>query len=312
MIVFIKKETSMFTKVSSIKYTKTRIAIALIVTITTLNLFSSYSIAMASNSKMYKQASTVEEAASRMLKGKPLKKNNRKTRDKIIDDIENLESIGVNSDNLSLADNTGNEDFLYNLQLGNNVTDQIKIKETTSGNLKVDIFEDDIHDIILFESDGSILVNGKHVVFETSEEHIDMEVIPQARTSVYSSKPFKGKKSNYTKKIKTYRKDSVNTGNLIKDLAVGTIATLISSALSATLPGNVAISAVSTLASKMKNAAETHGPKSAYFSYEVVKKEYPQKTTLNRYYMHTGKYYIYRNCTGYYVDHTFYEHNFFN
>lgn len=302
----------MFTSVRSIRYMKTRIAIALIVTLTTLSVFSSYSVAMVSNSNMYSQSSTAEEAASRMLKGKHLKKNNRITREKIIDDIENLESIGVSSDNLSLADNTGDEEILYNLKLGNYVTDQIKVNETTSGNLKVDIFEDDIHDTILFESDGSIVLNGKHVIFETSEEHIGLEVIPQARTSVYSSNPYKGKKSNYTKKIKTYSNKSVNTGSLIKDLAVGTIATLVSAALSVSLPGSVAIGAVSTLASSMKSAAVRYGPKSAYFSYEVVKKEYPQETTLNRYYMHSGKYYIFENLTGYYVNHTFYEHNFFN
>ena len=229
----------------------------------------------------------------------------------VSDDIESMKSIGIYGDNISINKVGDGEVIVYDWELSDTITNQLHVEESSDGSLTVEFFEDSIHDVIRFKNDGRVILNGKEVIF--SNDCMEYEDIrAEARSSVFKNTPFKGKKSNYSKYIKNYTKNSVSAGNLIKGLATGTIATIISAALKLSLGGNIGAGLLAGLASNIKNVAETHAPDSAYLSYSVNKYEYPQNGGTDRYYRYTGKYYVKKNCKGYSTSHTFYEHNFFN
>lgn len=171
----------------------------------------------------------------------------------------------------------------------------------------MDVYEGEKHDAVSLTKDGTLVVNGNIV---TINESSSVDITPRGRTSVYSKKPQKGKSADYTKYVKTYKNNNVNTKSKIKNLATGTIATIIAHALSATLPGSITIGALGTLASDLKSAAERYAPNSAYFSYAVKKYSYKKNTAIDKYYKHAGSYYVKKDCTGHSEKANFYEYNY--
>lgn len=225
---------------------------------------------------------------------------------KIADEKKMFEIIGINADELILRHDGSSNKSEYMMTFEDGITNNIEISKTSNKEIRLDVFENDIHDIIMYSNDGTMTVNGEVVDFGNSIGGIS----PRGRTSVYSKKPQKGKSADYTKYSSTYKKTNINAKNKIKGLATGTIATIIAHALSASLPGSIAISTLGTLASDLKSAAEKYAPSSAYMSYSVKKYAYKNNTAIDKYYKHVGSYYVKKDCTGHASKANFYEYNY--
>lgn len=235
-------------------------------------------------------------------------------KEQVVDDVQILTNVGVPSSAITVS-NVNRDDFRndlmkYDLSYDNGIVDQAQVERLASGGIRFDFYENDIHDIVILKSDGSVLLNGEMVVFEDVEKNVvDRNITPNGRTSVYSKSPQRGRSSDYTKHVKTYSKN-VRTSSLVEDLTTTTIGTLLAAALTSSLPGTVALGVVFTAATHIKSTAEVYAPKSSYFSYSIKKYAYKKNNTIDKYYKHKGRYYAKKNCVGHYYTSNFYEYNY--
>jgi hypothetical protein len=216
-------------------------------------------------------------------------------------------TVGIDAESLQVACVAKNGQIQYLASSDGSIEDTFEIKKTDSGEVQIDVYEGSIHDTIVYQNDGSLLVNGEKIVISSKTT---TSVTPRGRTSVFSKKPLKGTSKDYTKYVKTYVKKNIETKSKIKSLAIGTIATILAYALKANLLQNIAVNMLTSIASNIRSAAEKYAPNSAYLSYSVKKYAYKRNTVIDKYYKHVGSYYVKKNCTGHAEKSSFYEYNF--
>lgn len=229
---------------------------------------------------------------------------------KIENDLALLEDIGFRTDMVkkskSASDRFINDIPVYDIAFDDGLINQVQIQKDNTGEIVLDFYENEIHDVIILKSDGSIIVNDKKIIVEDIDViKQEVEIQANGRTSIFSKTPQRGVAADYTKKEPSYSKN-VYAGQKIKNLSIGAIVTLLAKPLNLGSYSNV----ISAVAANMKSAAEVYAPDSAYFSYLVNVSAYKNNTTVDKFFKHAGKYYVKKDCTGHYEKSTFYEYNF--
>lgn len=228
-----------------------------------------------------------------------------------------FQEIGIDANSISVIGVRENLEILYNVDYGDGVNEELKIRTNENDDIILEVRNDTLHDVIKFKSDGSLYLDNEIVLFENisekenlGTEEGDIEVASQhGRGSIYKTSPIKGKASDYTTKVKTIKNASVKTNKLIKKMTISAIAALIKKALQSSVPQTLPVTVVSTAAKHVKSASEAAAPTSKYLSYSLTKYAYKNNTTLDKYYKYTGNYYAKKNYEGKKCPHTFYEYN---
>lgn len=267
--------------------------VALLLTVVMMSMFTAVGF-----------ADSEENGNQITVNGKALTSEEKKA---VVADEKLFSRFGISPESLEVRNITDEEKIQYDITFDNGEINNLEIEKNEEGTVQMNVYEGEKHDTVSLTKDGTLVVNGNIV---TINESSSGDITPRGRTSVYSKKPQKGKSADYTKYVKTYKNNNVNTKSKIKNLATGTIATIIAHALSATLPGSITIGALGTLASDLKSAAERYAPNSAYFSYAVKKYSYKKNTAIDKYYKHAGSYYVKKDCTGHSEKANFYEYNY--
>jgi len=241
--------------------------------------------------------------------------------EKARNDIDNLESVGFESNRLNIEKVSKSGEITYKFCLTDIIESNITVNEDSHGSLILNIYEDTKHNELVYLSDGGLLVDGKRVDFSFEVVNEKKEVLQNpegiayanSRTSHYSTSPFVSG-STYTNFIKTYRANKNEWGvETIAQLAVSVVAAILAYKInSITVGETIQVSIMSFIASAMISRVNIYGMEDAYWSYEFDKYESTESWSLDRHYKYTGACYSRRNQDGTVYPHTFYEYNYFN
>ena len=97
-------------------------------------------------------------------------------RDKIIEDIEALDYLGIDIKSIESIEFKGEKNAVYNIAVNEDITDTIIINQGVNG-ITMEVFEDGKHDILLVKEDGTMYLDGKKVTVE--EDTISNSYIPE-------------------------------------------------------------------------------------------------------------------------------------
>ena len=236
---------------------------------------------------------------------------------KVSQDEKLFREMSVDLDMITLEKASGTSPFVYKIDYGDGSVETTEIRKASNGDIVMDVYDGDLHDIITKTSDGKLLLDGKEVVVESNTEIIegesfneDVSVASQyGRGSVYRTTPYKGKAADYTKKVKTIKKASVKADKLIRNMTITAIATVLEKSIQTCVPLTLSVKVLSEAAKKVKPAAERNAPNSKCLSYKLVKYAYKSNSKTDKYYKYTGAYYPKKNYEGGKIAHTFYEYN---
>ncbi len=173
------------------------------------------------------------------------------------------------------------------------------------------IQEGSILDTILYTPDGKMYVNGGLVSITHDDKMVEIEPPNRMYSSEYSSTPWYGPASNYSIYAGSVQNANVYTGGeLLKSLAIATIAELIGNAIG---PGvSYALGLFLTIASSIKSSAEVYAPTSQYLSYSGSKYEHnTHSMPTDRYFKYSVNYYAEMNYHSYVGNSVYYEHLYF-
>ncbi|NYB74132.1 hypothetical protein HZF24_08245 [Sedimentibacter hydroxybenzoicus DSM 7310] len=243
--------------------------------------------------------------------------------EKAKNDIDNLESVGFESNRLNIEKVSKSGEITYKFRLTDEIESRITAIEDSQGSLVLNIYEGTKHNELVYLSDGGLLVDGNRVeisfevINEKKEVAQNTECIAfaNARYSQYSTSPFVSS-STYTDFIKSYKANKNAWGvETIVNLTATVVAAILSASISGiSVGGSIAISIFAYTASAMINYVYIYGMEDAYWSYEFDKYESTESWSLERHYKYTGACYSRRNQdpNGAKFPHTFYEFNFFS
>lgn len=123
-----------------------------------------------------------------------------------------FEIIGINADELALRHDGSSNKSEYMITFEDGITNNVEISKTSNKEIRMDIFENDIHDIITYSNDGTMTVNGEVVDFGNSIGGIS----PRGRTSVYSKKRRKEKVQTIQNTVAPIRKQILTLKTRLK------------------------------------------------------------------------------------------------
>ena len=250
-----------------------------------------------------------------------LKYDDLRILDMVKDDLNKLNALGFCKENIFPVDVVGGR-IVYEVDF-DTVTNQITIEKTAVGDLIINFYEDDKHDVLMIAESGNMQINGYSIVYDSTFEDsagetgdlkqpIGVITSTQARYDYYSKKPIKNK-STYTIYLGEYASNIISWGvSTIVGMTVGAIATIITTAFNAPLGLSIFVSCATSLASAMLTRAEIYGMDDAYWSFKLKKYESTSSNSLDRNYMYTGNCYSKRNYKGTSFSHTFYYQNYFS
>ncbi len=248
--------------------------------------------------------------------------------EKARNDIDNLESVGFESNRINIEKVSTSGEIIYKFRLTDEIESMITAKEDNQGSLILNIYEGTKHNELVYLSDGGLLVDGKRIKLPVDLEYIDEDIntkkgtlqdarctaFANARDSTFSLTPFVSA-STYTNYIKEYKSN-------LNDWGVSTIAGMTASAISAIIThglqavidfaGNLGISIFSSLAASMITHVEIYGMEDAYWSFKFSMYESTESWSLERHYKYTGACYSRKDYKGTVYSHTFYEYNYFS
>lgn len=238
----------------------------------------------------------------------------QKFTDVINEDIEKLDFLGIPAVMLTVAKVDTNSNGVYNMSLGDDRYCQVKIQTLKSGEIKLDFYEDGIHNELIFLQDGTMILDGGKVTIES--ENLDsqkMALVPYAYSSHYSKTPLKGKASDYGLLIDDYVHNSIGLGgSTLASIGSGALATILTNALKVTLAVNVYAGILTTLATSMILYAKEQNVDFSYASYHMYKYARLDNASYSQHYRYRGLYYAGKNCSRYTDEDTFYEYKYFN
>lgn len=236
------------------------------------------------------------------------------------DDLENLESVGFTEDSLGFSQVTDQGEILYSFELPNDTFDLISVSEDDYGNLTLNIYEGDIHDVLTYASDGSMYVNGSKIEFSKEDAVVENaenlqdsgSIYANSRTILHSLSPFVDQ-NTYTQYKGQISYSKASWGAVIlQNAAVATIAGVIASAIAAALDVSaLPVALVTNVALAMQSEAKIYGMKDAYYSFKFSKYQSTASPILQYDYKYTGACYSQRNYEGTRFGHIFYESNIF-
>lgn len=243
--------------------------------------------------------------------------------EKARDDLENLESVGFTEEMLAFSQVTSQGELLYSLELPNGAYDLVSVSEDDCGNLTLDIYEGDIHDVLTYKSDGSLYVNGNEIGFEEDvaffdaadedvEDTIELCANSRSRSILYSTSPFVAQ-NTYTKYKGEYSYSKGSWGTVVlQNAAVATIAGILATGI-ATVIGVSSLPAavMMNVALAIQSEATVYGMKDAYYSFKFSKYQSTASPVLQYDYKYTGACYSRKDYGGTKFAHTFYESNIF-
>jgi hypothetical protein len=250
-----------------------------------------------------------------------LKYDDLRILDMVKDDLNELNALGFCKENIFPVDVVGGR-IVYEVDF-DTVTNQITIEKTAVGDLIINFYEDDKHDVLMIAESGNMQINGYSIVYDStfedsagetgdSKQPIGVITSTQARYDYYSKNPIKNK-STYTIYLGEYASNIISWGvSTIVGMTVGAIATIITTAFNAPLGLSIFVSCATSLASAMLTRAEIYGMDDAYWSFKLKKYESTSSNSLDRNYMYTGNCYSKRNYKGTSFSHAFYYQNYFS
>lgn len=206
------------------------------------------------------------------------------------------------------------------------VQTKLEAYETANGARVLEVWEGALHDTLVIMPDGTIMLNGGRVtiteifepasMFERSALEEELELTPAAVSatwvSAFASVPLAGTAGQYNTPLGTTSKVVNSERNaLIKELALGTIATLIVWAI--TFSGGYAPAPLieliaSTVAANLKTAIEAYAPNTTSFSFKQYRfQNNTHSSVVAKYYRSSVDYYYTSNYTGTPITRVFYE-----
>lgn len=272
-------------------------------------------LSMLSTSAVATFASTTKNDFSKKSLQEGISPEYQKYSDKINGDVETLDSVGIPAKMLSVAKFDINDNGVYNMDLGSDRYCQVKVQNLKSGKIKLDFYENGIHNELIFLEDGTMMLDGGKVTLETKvKKPQKMELVPYGYSSHYSKSPFKGKLSDYGLYVKDYVHNQIGLGGAtLAGIGSGALATIIANALKITLLlGNIAVGAFTTIATTMILYAKEQNVNFNYASYHMYKYARLDNVSYSQHYRYRGLYYAGKNCSRYIDEDTFYEYKYFN
>lgn len=227
-------------------------------------------------------------------------------------------SIDTNLISVNNVDST--DDITYKLDYGDGIIETAVIEQLSSGDIRMEVSNEDSHDVIIQKSDGTITIDGTPVIVEEREviqdgtelnnSNTDISVQSQyGRGSTYKTSPYKGSASDYTKKVKVIKTASVKASKTIRSLTITAISTILKNSIQTLVPTTLPVSVLTAAAKKVKPAAERNAPTRKYLSYSLTKYAYKNNGNVDKYYKYSGSYYPKKDYAGGKISHTFYEYN---
>lgn len=251
-------------------------------------------------------------------------------REKVLSDLENLKACYFFENDISAIDVKGGA-LSYTFDIAENQKAELEVCENSSGDIIVDITEDNLHNELIYASNGKVYVDGHEVQLsgvEVSSKPVDdtlLKVEPNYWSKNYTKNvPAGSSSAKYKKFIETYKVANLNAGTTWKSLTLSTLYSItswsigecIAILISAEVAGQVAIpiAVVSTVMQALLSENKAAIPaKDAHYSYSVsIYKNAEESNGYQRLYMHYGYYYSQPKYAGTVWQHTFWEYQYFN
>ena len=236
-------------------------------------------------------------------------------------DLSNLESVGFEPATIKPQSVNSNGKIVYEVALSDDVTDKITTSEDTQGNLTLNFYEGNKHNVLVFLANGDLLVDGHKIPSSSgnttkaeNESSSQSEPLAHAnsRNDEFSTSPW-GSPSSYNNVTGDISANTCDWGvATIASLAVGVVATIIAYYTASKLSAQIAISCFATVAAAMISYTEIHGMDDAYFSYYFAIYHRNDYTTYDGYSCYCGDCYSQKNHGGTPFDCKFYRHSWFS
>ncbi len=246
-------------------------------------------------------------------------KSDTAVKNQIVQDVDNLEACAIMKNDIaeiSVKDGS----LEYTLDYGKDISQAyVNVAKNQQGDMMLTVEQDGIKNEILYKADGSLLIDGHEITFETEDlGEIDALVSPNMRTSTFSPTTYRSIPDNkYDLLIKSYANTNIELGDFLSTFTTTAVATAIVAAIKhlwgLSIP-SFGISVVTAVAQKLLNGyIPTYGPEDKYISFTIKKKKCTSKSTgYEQFFMHEGSYYSRKNAKGTKYPHNFYEYEFLN
>ncbi len=269
-------------------------------------------------------------------KGNNFTKNiNKNHKNKVLNDLENMESIGIQTDNIISYQVDTDESISYSYSVTNEISSTISLDEDADGNLTIDIVEDSLHNILVFSDDGRLYLDGEEVTISESiveaplpiefdeniTDNILLEESPENRLSangydyIYTKTPPRGTyASDYTIYQGVTTVNSVKMQQKYRYITITALGLVLSFALNSCvwIAGAVSGILLNEIAGELKTLGERACPDAAFFSYRLYK--YGTNKSQQGLWTYTdfnGRFYVYENCAGSSTFGRIYEYKYF-
>lgn len=239
--------------------------------------------------------------------------------EKVSNDFSDLEDAFVDTNTCTPLRITDDGRILYEVSFQNGIVNQATVERDDDNILTVDYYEGEIHNVVKFLPNGNLLVDGTEVEITADNNQYEpplssKNVLPpplRMSNSEYSLSPW-GPESYYSTYRGSYSGDSCSWGvSTLVGLAVGTVATILSSHISPGLGFSVYSNLLSGVASSMITHCNIYGMEDAYFSWDFAKFESVASMATDHYYKFTGYCHSRHGGGGTHFPHTFYKHTYF-
>ena len=231
---------------------------------------------------------------------------------KMNSDKSHLKSIGFT--NVKAIDNfKGQGTTAYKLEMPNGVESYAKVNDTEEG-IEYEFYEGDKHDIVCYLYDGRVKIDGVFVTDENGDAiRVGGDIMTRARYATHSSKPIKGKASNYDKYIQSTSDSWITFAKALATFTTAAMGSFICNLFGLEIAGEIFTGFGIGMATDVISNAKTSAPNSKVMSREYAIYEYVggAATPLDHYYKYVAKCYVKGNLQGPAAKKNYYEYNYF-
>jgi hypothetical protein len=242
--------------------------------------------------------------------------------DELADDISVLEAIGFDEDNI-IGVITGNDIEVtdaviateesaggtveteqcntFSYQTTDDVVSEITVvDETDDGGVVINISEGDLNDVLYFDDNGDLYLDGNKVEYSSTVEASESDtLIPNSYTlygwSGIAIPPTKS--SDYTILQTTYTNNNVKFGKKVRDITLSALISIFTAAFTGPL-GIISGFVLNPIVSEFKTFANRIAPNAEVASFNIKVYGTNKSTTSATYTKYTGSIYMYKNCSG--------------
>lgn len=239
---------------------------------------------------------------------------------KIESDMNSMASAYLNTDAMSVSSFNEDGTVTYAYAVTDEVISYVTVRDGEDGSVVMDIQEGTRRDVITIDADGAMWVNDLKIevtapAVEVSAVGTDSIIMPLVATQYrYSTSPFLGTSSSYTKYGWAYSNPNVPLGKAIRQMTAAAIGAILATYLA---PGDAGVmetlvSVSTTIAADIRSKAEQTADDSRNLSYKITVYTHPQSNSFDNYLKHSGTYYTQKSYNGSPSAKTFYEYRYYN